>query len=66
MAPAIPTNPLLSINPSTLTLFLFIPKDDTTCSLSPTAISKKPLLVFKKVSIIILQITTMIIIIKIG
>ena len=38
---------LLIANPKTFTKFLFTPSEDTTCSLSPTAVSKNPLLVFK-------------------
>ena len=49
-APDNATNALLMDNPKTLTIFLFTPNDDTTCSLSPTATNKNPVFVFKNKS----------------
>ena len=41
-APAVAESALLIRSPNIFTISLFTPKEDTTCSLSPTAISKKP------------------------
>ena len=59
-APAKATNPLLIASPKTLTKFLLTPNEDTTCSLSPTAVNKNPAFVFKNKSKIILTTTTII------